>query len=138
MKLTARQEKFCTEYIQSGNAAAAYRTAYGTTSESTAKTNGSKLLRNPAVQARLDGLQAEVTNEKICAAREVQERLSAIARRELSETVYLPNGEQAQRQTSIRDSCRALELLAKINGMFVAKQEIELNGNLPVIIRDDL
>lgn len=138
MKLTAQQEKFCLEYVRSGNAAQAYKATYSVTNTGTAKANGSRLLKNPAVQSRIAELQAQIENEKICTAREIQERLSQIARRELYETICLPNGERVQKQTSIRDSCRALELLAKASGMFISKQELEISGNVPVVIRDDI
>lgn len=138
MKLTAQQEKFCLEYVRSGNAAQAYKAAYSVTNTGTAKANGSRLLKNPAVQSRIAELQAQVENEKICTAREIQERLSQIARRELYETITLPNGAQVQKQTSIRDSCRALEMLAKVNKLFITKQELEISGNLPVVIKDDV
>ena len=137
-KLTEKQNQFCLEYLKTGNGARAYETAYGVSNDRTARVNASKLLRKPQVQTRLAELQAEVESEKILSAREIQEMLSSIGRRELYETVYLPTGEQAQKQTSIRDSCRALEILAKINGLFVVKQEIDINGALPVIIRDDI
>lgn len=136
--LNPMQERFCIEYLASGNGKASYMKAFGVTNEGTARVNASKLLHNPEIQSRLRELQSELSNEKICAAVEIQERLSAIARREQYETVCLPNGEQVQKQTSIRDSVRALELLAKINGMFISKAEVDISGNLPVIIRDDL
>lgn len=134
--LTPKQESFCAFYLKSGVAAEAYQKAYGGGRDS-ARVKASNLLRNDKIQARLAELQAEIANEKICSAREVQERLSAIARRELYETITLPNGEQVQKQTSIRDSCRALEMLAKINSLFISRQEVDLNV-LPVVIRDDL
>lgn len=136
--LNPMQEKFCVEYIQSGNGKASYKAAFGVTNDGTARVNASKLLKNPEVQARLAELQAEMASAKICAAKEIQERLSSIARRELTETLYLPNGAKVEKPASIRDSVRALELLAKINGMFVQRQEVELNGAVPVVIRDDL
>lgn len=135
--LNPMQEKFCIEYIQSGHGKASYKAAFGVTNDGTARVNASRLLKNPEIQARLAELQAQVADKKVCAAREIQERLSSIARRELYETITLPNGEQTQKPTSIRDATRALELLAKINGMFVTKQEIELNGIVPTVIIDD-
>lgn len=138
MKLTAQQEKFCIEYLKHGNAAQAYKAAYSVTNTGTAKANGSRLLKNPLVQSRIAELQAKVENEKICSAREIQERLSSIARRELYETITLPNGAQVQKPTSIRDATRALELLAKASGLFISKAEVDLQGVLPVVIRDDV
>lgn len=135
--LTARQEKFIEEFLQTGNATQAYQAAFGCKSDS-ARASASALLRNASVQARLAELQSKLSNKKICAAVEIQERLSAIARREQYETVFLPNGEQVQKQTSIRDSVRALELLAKINRLLVSKAEVDISGVMPVIIKDDM
>ena len=83
-------------------------------------------------------LQAEIANAKICAATEIQERLSSVAQRELYETITLPTGQQVQKQTTIRDSVKALELLAKINGMFVSKAELDISAVVPVVIKDDI
>lgn len=136
--LTKRQERFCFEFVRSGNATQAYCRAFNTNKKDSARAAASALLRNANVQQRLSEIQAALQTEKICAASEVQERLSAIARRETTETVYLPNGQQVQRQTSIRDSVRALELLAKISGLFVNKSEIELQNAPTVVIVDDI
>lgn len=138
MKLTAQQENFCLEYVKSGNAAQAYKAAYSVTNTSTAKANGSRLLKNPAVQSRIAELQAQVENDKICTAQEIRERLSQIARRELYETITLPNGQQVQKPTSIRDATRALELLAKASGMFISKAEVDVQGVVPMVIHDDI
>lgn len=134
--LTPKQENFCAFYLKSGVASEAYKKAYGGGRDS-ARAKASALLRNDKIQNRLAELQAEIANEKILSAREVQERLSSIARRELTESVVLPSGEEVTRQTSIKDSIKALELLGKIQGMFIAKQEVDVNV-LPVVIRDDL
>lgn len=136
--LSPMKERFCVEYLASGNGKASYMKAFGVTNEGTARVNASKLLKNPEIQSRLKELQAEWQSAKICQAEEVQERLSAVARRELYETVFLPNGEQVQKQTSIRDSVRALELLAKINRLLVSKAEVDISGVMPVIIKDDM
>lgn len=137
-KLNPRQERFCHEYIVCGNGAEAYKRAYSVSNDNTARPNASKLLDNPAVQARLDELRAEVADAAIMNAKEIQERLTQIARRELYDEIFLPNGEQTRRRTSIRDSTRALELLAKIGGLFVTKAEVDLQGALPVVITDDV
>ena len=135
--LKPQQERFCIEYLKSGNATAAYQLVFGV-GKDTARANSSRLLKSPAIQKRLSALQAEINDAAICDAKEIQERLSSIARREATETVTLPNGEQVQKQTSIRDATRALELLAKISGMFISRQEVELNGVVPVVIADDI
>lgn len=137
MALTARQEKFIEEYLQTGNGTAAYQAAYGVGADS-ARASAPNLLKNAKVQARLSELQAAVTNEKILTAQEIQTLLSAIGRREVQEILYLPNGEQVQRPVSVKDSIVALQTLAKIQGLFVNKTEVDIQGVLPVVIRDDV
>lgn len=132
--LTARQEKFCLEFAKSGNATQAYKSAFGTTNEKTAGVQASRLLKKPSVQERLKEIQDEIASVKIADVRELQERLTAIARRELYETVILPNGEQVQKQTTIKDALKALELLCRIQGLFVTKQELNVQSNVPIVI----
>lgn len=131
---TSRQEKFCLEFAKHGNATEAYLTAYGTDNERTAGVQASRLLKKPSVQERLKEIQEEIANAKIADVREVQEGLTAIARRELYETVILPNGEQVQKQTTIKDALKALELLCKIHCLFVTKQELNVQSNAPIVI----
>ena len=136
--LNPNQQQFCCEYAKHGNASKAYKAAYPTVSENAARVNACKLLKNPEIRARVDELQAEIESQKICDAKEIQERLSAIARREVSEVVLLSNGEEVYKPTPIKDSLRALEVLAKIRGMYISKSELEINS-LPIItIADDL
>ena len=134
--LNPKQEKFLAEYLKTGNAAESYRRAFNVTNSCTAKANASRLLKSAQIQARLAELQTEVANERICDVQEIQERLSAIARRELYEVVTLPNGEQVQKPTSIRDATRALELLAKASGMFVTRSEVDMKIASVTVIDD--
>lgn len=132
MKLTPRQEKFIEEFLQTGNATSAYVAAYGGKSDS-ARAKSSALLRNANVQERLKELQAEMASEKIAAAQELQEKLTAIIRSEITEEVILASGERLRRQVAIRDVLKAIELLLKVQGAFVIKQEVSVNS-VPVVI----
>ena len=132
MALNPKQEKFCLEYSKSGNATEAYRTAYGTTTESIAATNASRLIRNAKIQDRLKELSDELSSEKIMDARELQERLTAIARGEVTEEIITKTGERVQKQAAVRDVLRALELLARIQGLFVFKAEVTTTA--PIVI----
>ena len=136
--LKPKQERFCVEYLKTGNAAQSYKLSFGISNDNAARASSCRLLKSSAIQNRLSELQAEINNEKILTATEIQERLSAIARREATETITLPNGEQVQKATSIRDATRALEMLAKINGMFITRQEVDLKALVPVTILDDI
>ena len=79
-----------------------------------------------------------MTSEKICDSIELQEFLSRVVRRELTEELYLPNGERQERANSVRDALKAAELLARISGLYVNKQEVELSATMPVVIHDDI
>ena len=138
MELRPKQERFCIEYARSGNAKAAYMSAYGTTNENGAAVSAHKLLQRPEIQERLKELGAEISGAKICAAEEIQERLSQIARREIQDEVMLPNGTLVTKTVSVRDSLKALELLAKCKGLFITKQELDFKGVVPIVIHDDI
>lgn len=133
MALNSKQEKFCREYSKGTTATEAYRQAYGMTNEAVAASNASRLIRNAKIQDRLKELSAELSSEKIMDARELQERLTAIARGEVTEEIFL-NGERTQRHPTIRDTLRAMELLAKIQGLFLSKTDINVSGLVPVVI----
>ena len=130
--LTVKQEKFIEEYIKSGNATAAYVSAYGGGSDS-ARAKSSALLRKANVRARLEELQAEMASKAIATSQELQERLTAIVRGETTEEVILASGERIRKQVLMRDVLKAIELLLKVQGAFVIKQEVSVNS-VPVVI----
>lgn len=138
LNLNPRQEKFCLEFVSSGNATQAYRTVYGTTNDDTCRVNASRLLSDTRIQERLKELFDKTANEKICDSVELKEFLSRVVRRELNEEIYLPSGERIQRQNSVRDALKAAELLAKVSGMFVTRAELEISGTVPVVVKDDI
>ena len=61
MKLTAKQEKFCHKYIETGNASEAYRQAYscGKMKTETVNRKAVELMANGKVSARVKELQAK-------------------------------------------------------------------------------
>ena len=134
MKLTVRQEQFCCEYASSGNATASYQKVYGVTDETVSASCASKLLKNAKIQARLKELADELASAKIADARELQERLTQVIRREVTEEQILPSGERVQKQVGIRDMLKAIELLCRIQGLFINRSEVDLKGNVPIVI----
>ena len=136
--LKPKQEQFCIEYVKCGNAATAYQRAYRQSNRLAATSRASKILQRPEIQSRIKELNDAMTSEKILTAEEVQERLSAIAKGEVLETVVLPNGTLTTKPAAVRDVLKALELLAKCKGLFVSKQELTLKDLKPVIIIDDI
>jgi hypothetical protein len=95
-------------------------------------------MKNPAIQDRIREIQSELASAKIATAQEVQERLTQILRRELSDTVYLPNGTSIERPAQIRDVLKAAEMLAKVQGLFISKAELEITNLPTVAIIDDI
>ena len=134
--LNIQQEKFCVEFVSNGgNGTLAYQAVYKSDAN-TARVNASRLLKKPEVQERLKELQAEANSDKILSAQELKERLSAIGRREVTETIFLPSGESVQKPVSIRDAIRAMETLARISGLYAAKLDTEIKNQVVVIVDD--
>ena len=134
MKLNPRQEKFCLEYAASGNATQAYREAYGVTDETVSASCASKLLKNAKIQARLKEMADELASAKIADSRELQEKLTAVIRQQVTEEIITSDGERIRKQASIRDMLKAVELLCRIQGLFVNRSELDVKGNVPIVI----
>ena len=129
--LNPKQERFCLEYVSSSNATDAYRKAYGVTDETTAATCSSKLLRTAKVKDRLKELASEMASRKIAQSIELQERLTSIIRGEVTEEVILQNSERVQRRVAVRDVLKAIEILCKIQGLFLLQGISMASGKLP-------
>ena len=113
-RLTVKQEKFCLEYAKTGNQK---KNAY-----SAAGVESHRLLKNPKIKARLKEIHERHNAEKIMQVEEMKMRLTNIARDE----------------GSIKNALKAIELLAKIGGLFVSKQEFEINTAVPIVIKDNV
>ena len=143
-KLTERQKRFVDYYIQTGNAAEAARKAGY--SAKNPRNVASEILAKPYIQAAIQTRLAELDSERTADTKEILEYLTAVMRGDAEEEVVVNVGtgkgySQAQKikaQVSAKERIKAAELLAKVHGMFVTRQEVELNGSLPVVIKDDL
>ena len=132
--LNPRQDQFCCEYARSGNAGASYQKVYGTSNSATAATNAYRLLKNADIQSRLKEIQDELASERIMDAREIQERLTAIGRGEVTEEIITSDGERTRKQASIRDMLKAIEILGRIQGLYLTRAEVDVTSRLPVVI----
>lgn len=126
-KLTVKQEAFCLHYAKTGNATESYTVAgYKATTNNVARTESSKLLAKPNIQARLQELAAEVHSSAIADITEIQETLTAILRNQAKEQVVVVEGigmgtteaKMIDKDTSIKDRIKAGETLAKMQGGF--------------------
>lgn len=124
MALSGKIERFCEEYVVDYNATqAAIRAGY---KEKSAANQGSRLLKNDEVLARVRELQEEF-NKKRCFAEKdrVLNELWGIAEKAMQKTpvmewdsskhAYVPTGEWA---FDGKTATKALELIGKMSGMF--------------------
>lgn len=135
--LTPRQQKFCDEYLISGNATdAAIKAGY---SRKTAKQTGSENLAKPDLRAYIDEQLSKIHSAKIADAEEVMKYLTSVMRGEHTEQVLKLVGEGVQTVTDIdvsaKERLKAAELIGKRYGLFTDK--VGLEGAVPVIITGD-
>ena len=135
--LTPRQQKFCDEYLISGNATdAAIKAGY---SRKTAKQTGSENLAKPDLKAYIETELEKLHSAKIADAEEVMKYLTSVMRGEHTEQVLKLVGEGVQTVTDIdvsaKERLKAAELIGKRYGLFTEK--VGLEGAVPVIITGD-
>lgn len=151
MALNVKQEAFCLHYAKTGNATEAYKEAgYSPKTERSAYASSNQLLKNPKVQERLKELAAEIASDKIASIKEIQEYLTAVMRREHTESVvvtlseettqYVPDENGTMRKQTVKketpqiveipaklsDANKAAEVLAKMQGGFDNKVQVEV------------
>lgn len=144
MKLTAKQRRFCEEYIIDCNATqAAIRAGY---KEKYAHTNANKLLQNTTLKQYIDELLEKIRNNNIADATEVMEYLTSVVRGKSSSEIVVVEGtgdgcSDARRMNKAPDEkerLKAAELLGKRYGLFKESVNLEVDGNAKVVITDDI
>lgn len=132
-KLNPKQERFAVEYIKDMNMTkAAERAGY---SKKSAIMHGSRLLTNAKVREKVAELEAEVKNEAIATAQEVEEFLSAAMRGELTEEKsYISDKKKKERRIAMKERIKAAELLAKRYALLTEKTELSGKDGQPIVI----
>ena len=139
-KLTARQQRFCDEYLIDLNAKqAAIRAGY---SEKTATEQGSRLLTKVHVKSYIDKRMAEKEKALIADQDEVLKYLTAVLRGEsqseeiVVESVgdFMSEARTMKKAPSEKDKLKAAELLGKRYSLF--KDNVKLDVT-PVVIGGD-
>ncbi len=139
-KMTAKQQRFCDEYLIDLNATqAAIRAGY---SKKTANEQGSRLLTNVSVKEYIDKRMAEKEKSLIADQDEVLRYLTAVLRGESeSEEIVIENigdftseARTMKKAPSEKDKLRAAELLGKRYSLF--KDNVKLDVT-PVVIGGD-
>lgn len=142
--LTLKQQNFIDNYLMTGNIAeSAIKAGY---SANGAYRQGNRLLRSVIVQNAISTRMKQLESSKIASQKEILEFLTAIVRGEHVDEVAMNIGkgqgitaaEKVQLRVSSKERIKAAELLAKINGLLVAKAEVDFKNAVPVIIKDDI
>nr|DAT75480.1 MAG TPA: Terminase small subunit [Caudoviricetes sp.] len=139
-KLTAKQQRFCDEYLIDLNATqAAIRAGY---SKKYANTNASKLLQITTIRQYIDARMAEKESQLIADQDEVLKYLTSVLRGESQSTEVVVEGQgdgysearTIQKEPSEKDRLKAAELLGKRYGIYTDKVEADVDMELNINI----
>lgn len=110
-KLTVKQQKFCDEYIKSGNATeAALKAGYRSR---TAYSIGNENLKKPELKKYIEEKIKEIESTKLATAQETLEYLTSVMRGEQTETVVTAKGLYKNVEVSAKDRITAAKELLK-------------------------
>lgn len=135
-ELTPKQKKFCQEYLKDFNAARAYKTVYKVKNDSTARTNGSRLLTNANISQYLSETMHQTKVNDILDINGVLDNLSQLAIGKPREKVFKRISYKGKKPkveydnvTTVtpedQDQLKALELLGKYYKIFTDKVETQ-------------
>lgn len=137
-KMTAKQKRFCDEYLIDLNATqAAIRAGY---SKKSAYSIGVENLNKPELKKYIDERMKEKEDSLIAKQDEVLKYLTSVMRGESSSSVLALCGEGMQevidKPPDEKERMKAAELLGKRYRLFTDKVEVE--GAVPIVIVDDI
>lgn len=136
--MTAKQKRFCDEYlIDTNGAQAAIRAGY---SPKAAKEQAARLLTNANIKSYIEERMAAIQDKNIADAEETMRYLTSVLRGEATDEILRLNGEGIQVKDEVsaatKDRLKAAELLGKRYGLFSDK--VNISGSVPVMFADDL
>lgn len=142
-KMTAKQQRFCDEYLIDLNATqAAIRAGY---SPHYANTNASKLLQITTIKDFLQKRMAEKEKELIADQDEVLRYLTAVMRGQSVAEIVVVEGtgdgcseaRAVQKAPDEKERLKAAELLGKRYGLYTDKVEADVDMS-PLVLKDDV
>lgn len=143
--LKRQYDEFCLEYAKTHNQTRAYLNHIAANPEAAsydaAGVSAFELLKNPKIQERLAEIDAETQAArpgKIADLAEIAEGLTDVFRRVSTDDVLTSDGSVSQMRAAIKESLKAAELLIRMKGGFLDRQQVELSGAVPIVIKDDL
>jgi phage terminase small subunit len=115
--LTIKQERFVLEYMKDGNASRAYRESYNAENMKPESINrkAKELIDNVKIKARIAELREKQTKKAIISIEQRKELLTKFAFEE-----------------DASNAMKALEILNKMDGVYIVKQQTELTGSVAV------
>ena len=108
--LLQRYIAFADKYVETLNAAEAYRFVYGDVKNTTAESNGSKLLRNKYVKERVRELLDELGDQRIATIQDLLEFHTDVVNNEFKKLGYNRPLYLKDRQASAIELMKRLEL----------------------------
>lgn len=141
-KLTAKQKRFCDEYIIDANATqAAIRAGY---SKKTAYAIGAENLRKPELKKYIKERMDEIESAKIADQKEVLQYLTKVIRGESRSAELVVEGlgdgcSEARVMMvppSEKDKLKSAELLGKRYGIY--NDKLTVDSDISVVIKDDV
>ena len=135
-KLTEKQKRFIDFYIQTGgNASEAARLAGY--SEKTARASGAENLTKPNIKTAIDARLKELDDKRTADTKEILHYMTSVMRGELSEEVVSAIGtgdgcfepKIVVKKVGIKERNKCAEMLARVNGMFKDKVEVEVDAS---------
>ena len=135
--MTPKQQKFCDEYIKTGNATqSAINAGY---SKKTAKQIGQENLTKLDLKVYIDERLKQLEDERIADADEVMKFLTSVMRGEVTEPVAILDGDGKQKvvnlQPNVQTRKSAAVDLGKRYALFTDKTEMTVT-EVPVFVDD--
>lgn len=145
MKLTAKQKRFCDEYLIDMNITqAAIRAGY---SKKTAYAIGQENLKKPTLKEYIEKRMAEKEAELVADQTEVMKYLTSVLRGQSQSEIVVVEGtgegcseaRTMQKAPDEKERLKAAELLGRAHMMFTDKvqQEVDMDLNITVDYGDD-
>lgn len=139
MRLTDKQQKFADNFILNNNATESYKMAYPSCKkDSTARTNGSKLLTNTNILQYIDKIKQEIAERNKWTRDKLINEFESVKTKCMQEVEVIdrfgnPTGEY---KFDSLGAIKSLENIGKLCGFY--EEKVNHKGFVPVTIVDDI